>query len=306
MVHFPAEILHGILLQVDGYQYEIYPMALVSRHWRDAVESIRYKETTLTVYGRYENATTKSQLFWELPCEFRYSPRRKRFLRGLEIHLLRQFPDPFPDWLPKWQTSSNEVSAGDTSDGRDRSNDDGIRNSEESFASHEGSIKSQDTDDYLSWNWDDILNVELEDTPSARFRLFRRAHFLVLDTIKHIWEELLSWGDALSVSSIHLVVSGRSHYELLGDAFQDGSIAQQFFPDDRWLESSCLSQIPLLPSVTRFSVASNQGSPVDLWPQVVACQMAHTLPCLESLYIAGDDYDRSSYYLRKYFRECKY
>jgi hypothetical protein len=289
MVHLPAEILHQILSELyHGKEYiRIAPLATVNRHWQGVVEGILWRRFSISVSD-----------VMTFNAHFQAIPERRQHLRILLYSLDGYFRNPFIKKETSSVEDSNESSDGEyEEDEQDKEH--GNYDDEEEHGEESVPVNEQDGQDWDSLN---------EGVIFTRFLAFQKEHFRFFEELKLLWDVLASWEEALSVTSIKLFITAQCIYTLLGPAFRDADIVREYLSDNMWLNSPCLAQLPLFLSVKKLKLEldlSRQPA-AAVWPQVVACKLASTLPALDTLETSQDnDLDWRWYHARKYFRECK-
>jgi hypothetical protein len=99
--------------------------------------------------------------------------------------------------------------------------------------------------------------------------------------------ELASWNDDLQITKIYIHVNGCSVYDFLEPAVCDGDHSG----DSTLLDYTNFPTLPLLPSVNCLWVREETNEEIDLWPTIVVCSIAGSLPKLECLEAVGVEYE---------------
>lgn len=79
----------------------------------------------------------------------------------------------------------------------------------------------------------------------------------------------------------------------------------RYFGDNASLHMTDFPELPSLPSVKTLIIKQPARQGIDLWPAIVACKIARTLPILEVLETNGTDMERRWAHVRKEFRDGK-
>lgn len=152
---------------------------------------------------------------------------------------------------------------------------------------------------------DDGVVVDFEDPDifgsfAHRNAAFKHENRRFFQQVASIWEELASWGEELRLRRMGIYVEGESVYQLLGRSFREPEVAQEHLSYDASLKE--LTQLPLLPTVTWLDVGA--APVIDLWPAIVACKIANSLPNLHDFNVDTIDLQKTWPSARCQFRKC--
>jgi hypothetical protein len=284
MVDLPNEIIHQIIQEFQsGWSFtSLKSLACVNRSWQIVAES--YIWQYLRIRPR------------EIGCirsVFSKHIGRRRALIHLHICLEYYFAQ-------RYRTRAEQESANYTGS-EDESSDE---------SDHEGEdpcrvcLKGQCKKDEAVLNDRHFVpNEDLKSmSPPMRLAAAQNEHIRFFCEIEAIWNELASWKKELQLSSIFIRIYGLSVYDFVGPDICEGD----FLDNKSLLEFSRLPVLPPLMSVRSLKVREETGREIDLWPAIVTCRVASSLPMLECLDIEGVDSDRQWPRARKSLRHCKY
>jgi hypothetical protein len=255
MVGLPNEIIHTIIheyKQAGGFT-SLVPLAAINRGWQTAVEEYtwRYLRVVPRDCGRLHSA-------------LRGNFRRRRAIKTLDIRFENCFAKE--DQQRKTQDTEDEESM-------------------DTESSNEPDDAPQPGENY---NDGGCPAVDSEyQTPLKRLTALRSEHARFFREVKSLWDELASWNDDLQITKIYIHVNGYSVYDFIGPAVCDGD-----YPgDSRLLDYVSFPTLPLLPSVKCLWVREEINEEIDLWPTIVVCSVAGSLPKLECFEAVGVEYE---------------
>lgn len=268
MVHLPNEIIHQIICEYieSGGHCSLKGLSTISRDWQIVVEQYRWRRLRITPreIGCFRSA-------------FRGKLRRRRALQAVSIRFEGYFA------RKKSKEEPDRECEGDADE-------------ESSEDSHCGlwcevCPKGECARDKTTFTGDGAFQATGNDSDSPRIRLAaaQDEHARFFREVQVIWNELASWEDDLRVTCIWLDVVGSSVYEFVGPEVSSGN-----FPNDSTLlEFSGLPKLPLLQSVKELHFHEEFEHHIDLWPTIVTCRIASSLPRLECLDTVDIDYGTS-------------
>jgi hypothetical protein len=283
MVDLPNEIIHQIIQEIQSSRHltGLRSLACVNRSWQIVAES--YIWHYLRIRPR------------EIGCirsVFRKHIGRRRALKHLNIRLEYYFAQRYRTRAE--QESANYMGSSDeSSDESDYEVEDPCR------VCLRGQCKKDEAvlnDRHFVPN-EDLKNM----TPSMRLAAAQNEHIRFFCEIEAIWNELASWKEELQLSSIHIQIYGLSVYDFVGPDICEGDSLDI----KSLLEFSRLPVLPPLMSVRSLKVREETNWEIDLWPAIVTCRVASSLPMLECLDIEGVDADRQWPRARRSLRHCK-
>ncbi|KAF2446369.1 hypothetical protein P171DRAFT_430528 [Karstenula rhodostoma CBS 690.94] len=144
------------------------------------------------------------------------------------------------------------------------------------------------------------LRLETE-TLEMRVREARSDHHRLFLEIQRVWKELHSWGKALELNTLSIHIGGESLYDLLGPEMRWEDEFHTHIVSDGWLRSCTELPLEELVSVTSLIVTASED--IDIWPAIVGCIIAETLPNLEHLRLFSSDWQKRWTLLRSELRD---
>lgn len=267
MVNLPNEIIHQIIheyREAGGYT-GLRHLSAINRNWQIVVEDYIWRHLRLRPreIGCFRSA-------------FRGNSRRRRALRILDIR--------FEGYFAREEPKTEEQHSADES-GADEESDETSYCAPWCEVCPHGECKWDTT----TSTGDRTILAEDGDSSSSCIRLAaaQNEHARFFREVKAIWDELASWDDDLRVDMVNFHVTGFSVYKFVGPDVCNG----EFPEDSTLLDFSSLPKLPLLPSVKSLWVREETNEEIDLWPTIVTCSVASSLPMLERLETVGVDYE---------------
>jgi hypothetical protein len=282
MVYLPHEILHAIigeLIATTPGLVHLAPLAAINRNWQTVVED--YIWTQLSIEPQEINT---------LRSVFRKGSGRRKLLRHLNVAFENYFAVP----LAQGQTVKDGESAG-----------------ERCYGDSEGVIQAREEKSKNSN--ENVVTTSYEDgrnknhgcqTHQLKFVAFQHEHERFFLSVKKIWNELASWENDIRIVKITFHMTGHSVYGFLGSEFCNTHA--EYFSDGRWLYPENFTALPLLRTIKILRVHGTVNEEMDLWPAIVTCKIASTLPTLETLEVDSQDNEMGWPQMRKYLRAGKF
>jgi hypothetical protein len=283
MVDLPNEIIHQIIQEIrsSGHLTGLRSLACVNRSWQMVAESyiwqyLRIKPREIDCFRSVFSANT----------------RRRRALKHLDIRFEYYFAQ-------RYRTRAEQESADYVGSGEESSDESDNGGEDPCKVCPRGHCKK---DVAMLNDRHFVPNEDLKDmSPSMRLAAAQHEHIRFFNELKAIWNELASWKEEQQLSSIWIHIYGLSVYDFVGPEICEG----EFLDNKSLLEFSCLPVLPSLMSVRSLTVREETGREIDLWPVIVTCRVASSLPMLECLDIVGVDTDRQWPRARRSLRHCK-
>ncbi|KAF1971329.1 hypothetical protein BU23DRAFT_600432 [Bimuria novae-zelandiae CBS 107.79] len=222
-----------------------------------------------------------------------YATINKSWQTAVEAHIWKDVEVKFHEFNSFQEYCS---SSGDASSDARRS-EDGIDDDQEpanpdSEDKSQGWTDSEDGEgDYDSEDSDDItpLDEKISAARSEQERFYQE--------IATVWRELSRWAHDFQLQHIQVRIHGHSLYKLLGYLRQ----YEQDFLDDALLGPRVGPEIQQLSAITTFSLWADEQ--IDLWPALLACNLAHSFASLSNLNIDNADREKKYIITRCRFRK---
>lgn len=119
--------------------------------------------------------------------------------------------------------------------------------------------------------------------------------------VQTVWDELHSWKKALRLDAVRIYIGGQSLYRLLGPGMRSNNAVRGYIIKDGWLRNHTEPPTTKLISVKSLTVIASKA--IQIWPAIVGCAIAESLPNLEELRLFDMDWDKKWWLLRSELRD---